>query len=86
MKATDKIQDPPPSGSHTPLIPSTREVETGVILLGGERNRKGKRQELTRVWSLRIPGDSISPFWPDDLIEVKGLSSDWLLYFYDLQN
>ena len=26
--------------------PSTREVETGVIWLGRERNIKGKRQEL----------------------------------------
>ena len=33
------------------LNPSTREVETGTIWLGGERNIRGKRQELTGVWT-----------------------------------
>ena len=33
---------------------STKEVETGAIWLGRERNIKGKRQELSGVWSLRL--------------------------------
>ena len=59
---------------HT-FNPSTREVETGAIWLGGERNIKGKRQELTGVCSLRIRGHKCSPFWSEDLVEVKDLSS-----------
>ena len=36
------------------------------------------------MWSERICGDRISPFGSKDLIEVKGLSSGWLLCFSDL--
>ena len=56
-------------------------METGVIWLGGERNIKGKRQELSGVWNLRIHEDGISPLRSEDLVEVKGLSSGWLLSF-----
>ena len=58
---------------------------TGAIWLGGERNIKGKKQELSGVWSLRIHGDRISPVRSEDLVEMKGLSSGWLLGFSDLQ-
>ena len=53
--------------------------------MGIEKNVKGKRQELSGVWSLRIHGGGISPFQSEDLVEVKDLSSDWLLCFSDLQ-
>ena len=48
--------------SHT-FSPSTRKVETGAILLGGGRNIKGKRQELTGVWSLRSGRERHSAVW-----------------------
>ena len=47
--------------------------------------RKGKRQELTGVWGLRIRGDRISLFCYEDLVQVKVLSKSWLLCFSDLQ-
>ena len=37
------------------------------------------------VWSLRIHEDRISQLQSEDLVEVKGLFSGWLLCFYDLQ-
>ena len=46
--------------------PSTREVETGVIWLDRERNIKGKRQELTGVWSLRFGGDTVQSRQSED--------------------
>ena len=36
-------------GSHA-FDPSTREVETGVIWLGRERNIRQERQELIEIW------------------------------------
>ena len=43
-------------GSHAfnAFNPDTREVEAGGMWLGRERNIKGKRQELSGVWSLRL--------------------------------
>ena len=37
------------------------------------------------MWSLRICGDRISPLQSEDSVEVKGLSSAWLLCFSNLQ-
>ena len=54
-------------------------------MLGKQRNVKRKRQALTGVWILSIRGDRILPFESEDLVEVKGLSSGWLLCFSDLQ-
>ena len=51
--------------SHT-FNPSTREVETVVIWLDRERNRKGKRQELSGVWSLRFGGDTVQSRQSED--------------------
>ena len=51
--------------AHT-FNPSTREVETGAIRLGGERNVTGKRQELTGVWSLRFGGDTVQSRQSED--------------------
>ena len=53
---------------------STFEVETGALWLCGERNLKGKKKEITGVWSLKISGDRISSFQSEDLVKVKGLS------------
>lgn len=47
---------------------------------------KGKRQELGGVWSLRIHGDRILPLLSEGLVEVKVLSSGWLLCFSDSLN
>ena len=49
----------------------TREVETGRDMLGGERNIKGKRKELTGVCSLSIHGDRVSPFRDEDWYRKK---------------
>ena len=51
--------------THT-FNPRTSEVETGMIWLGGERNIKGKRQELTGVWSLRFGGDTVQSRQSED--------------------
>ena len=50
--------------------PSTRKVETGAIWLGGERNVRGKRQELSGVWcgvwSLQDSGkQDLAHFWSE---------------------
>ena len=39
------------------------------------------------MWNLRLV-ESIagSHFWSKDLVEVKGLSSDWLFCFFEHQN
>ena len=72
--------------SHT-FDPNTWEVETGAIWLGRERNIKGKRQELTGVWSLRLV-ESIAgshPFVCLSLGRGKISLVAWLLCFSDLQ-
>ena len=54
--------------------------------MGGERSIKGKSQELSGVWSLRLVENlARSPFRSEDLVKVKVLSSGWLLCFSDLQ-
>lgn len=70
-------------GSQT-FNPSTREVKTEVIWLGREGNIRGKRQQFNGLWSVRIRGDRISPLQSEDLEEVKGLSTGWLLCFSDV--
>ena len=87
-------------GSHASNS-STREVEIGVIWLGGERKRRWKK---TAQCSLRFSGESCSLRFGGDrwslemhsedritslvraLVEVKELSSGWPLCFTDLQH
>lgn len=59
--------------------------------MAGQRKKKYKGEETgiqrsvaRRVWSLRIPGGRLLSFWSEDLVEIKGLSSGWLLCFSDL--
>ena len=76
--------------SHT-FSTSTREVETGAILLERERNIKGESKELPEVWSLRFCGDLVQSIQFEDrpfslsIGRGKGLSSDLVLCFSDLQ-
>lgn len=36
-----------------------REIETGPRWLGRKMDIKGKRQELTGMWSLKLGGDTV---------------------------
>lgn len=54
-------------------------------MVGQTETIKGKRQELG-VWSLRIHGDRILPLLSEGLVEVKVLSSGWLLCLSDSLN
>ena len=60
--------------SHT-FNSSTGEVERVAIWLGGEDRIKGKRQEPSEVWSLRICVVRFFPFWSEYFVDVKDLSS-----------
>lgn len=68
--------------SHT-FYSSTRKMKTGRDMTGHrEEHKAGGKQELKPL-SLRIRGGTSCPIWSDDAIEVKSLSSGWLLHISD---
>ena len=64
--------------------PSTTEEESRKDMAGWRDEYKagGDRSSRHSVWGFMETGSC--PLWSEDSVEVKGLSSGWLLYFSDL--
>ena len=61
-------------GSYS-FNPRIRKVETGAVWLGGERRIRGKRQELSGEWNLRL----VESIAPSHLCLSLGRRSIWWL-------
>lgn len=62
--------------------PRTRKVETGINLAGQTEVYK----EASKPFQSGDDKKLISPFWPEDSVEVSRLPNRWLFYFSDFSS